>query len=603
MITTAVILAAGFGSRLNDKTKLRPKGFLEVEGRSLITRSIELLLSAGIKHIYIGTGHLSGFFDELIEIYPQITTIRSDKFETTSSMYTLYNMRAEISDDFLLLESDLLYGPDALAHLLTDPRKDIVLASGKTNSNDEVYIEADENQDLVAMSKVKENLKSIHSELVGISKVSHSRYQHMCELFEGQENPKIDYEYIMSSSSRTKPFPVKKVDDLVWCEIDDESHLNRALNLILPKLKANQMKVKRNVLLNPGPATTTDTVKLAQVVPDICPREKEFGDVMEYISHELTTIVGSAEEYATVIFGGSGTAAVESVLTSVVPHDKAVLIINNGAYGKRMCDIASRYRMSFIEFKNSPIEPIDLEKLESVIESNIKNLSHLAFVHNETTTGILTDLDLVGAIAKKYDLEVIVDAMSSYAALPIDMKKSHINYLAASSNKNIQGMAGVSFVISDKKSLDKLKNVEPRTYYLSLYEQYTGFLKTHQMRFTPPVQTLYALKQAIVEVKAEGIENRYKRYSQAWEVLIQGTKDLGLKILVDEKHHSRIITSIFIPENVNFDHMHDYFYERGFTIYPGKVNEFNTFRIANIGEINSDDMSNFLGLLKTYLTL
>lgn len=360
------------------------------------------------------------------------------------------------------------------------------------------------------------------------------------------------------------------------------------------------MNIKRNILLNPGPATTTDTVKLAQVVPDICPREKEFGDLMEYVSTELTSIVADADNYTTILFGGSGTAVLESILTSVVPHDKSVLIVNNGAYGKRMCQIASRYKMNFVEFQSSPIEPIDLGKIENEIKSN-NTISHLAIIHNETTTGLLNNLDDLGAIAKKYNLELIVDAMSSYAAIPIDMQKQNISYLAASSNKNIQGMAGVGFVIAKKSSLESLKDITPRTFYLSLYEQYENFIKTHQMRFTPPVQTLYALKQAIIEAKEEGIENRYKRYSKSWEILTNVLKEMGLSYLVDDKNHSKIITSIHISYGVDFDAMHDYFYERGFTIYPGKVVEFDTFRVANIGQIDSQDLEKFIELLKEYL--
>ncbi len=358
--------------------------------------------------------------------------------------------------------------------------------------------------------------------------------------------------------------------------------------------------VQRNILLNPGPATTTDSVKYAQVVPDICPREHEFGDLMEFVSKELTKIVGSNEEYETILFGGSGTAAVEAILTSVVPHDKTVVIVNNGAYGKRMCQIASRYKMNFIEFQSSPIEPIDLVKLEETINNN-KDISHLAVIHNETTTGLLNDLNPLGELAKKHGIELIVDGMSSYAAIPIDMKKQNIIYLAASSNKNIQGMAGVGFVIAKRTALDSLKAVEPRTFYLSLYEQYQNFIKTHQMRFTPPVQTLYALKQAILEAKKEGIENRYRRYSDSWQLLVDTLKEMDLKYLVADENHSKIITSIFIPEGVDFDDMHDTFYEKGYTIYPGKVEDFNTFRISNIGQIDKTDMENFLVEFKKYL--
>jgi len=359
-------------------------------------------------------------------------------------------------------------------------------------------------------------------------------------------------------------------------------------------------KIKRNILLNPGPATTTDTVKMAQVIPDICPREHEFGDLMEYVSSELTKIVAKPKKYTTILFGGSGTAVVESTISSVVPHNKKVLIVNNGSYGKRMCQIAQSYNMNYIEFQSSPTEPINLNKLEKIIKEN-KDISHLAVIHNETTTGLLNNLDDLGKITKKFNLEFIVDAMSSYAAIPIDMKKQNIHYLLASSNKNIQGMAGVGFVIANTKSLDKLKDIKPRNFYLNLFAQYENFISSHQMRFTPPVQTLYALKQAIIETKKEGVQNRYKRYSKSWKVLTKFLKENNLKYLVKDKYHSKIITSIFIPENIDFNDMHDYLYEKGFTIYPGKVADFNTFRVANIGEINCKDMKEFIALFKDYL--
>ncbi len=238
MVKTAVILAAGFGSRLGHRTKLMPKGFLELQGKSLIVRSVENLLSFGIEKIYIGTGHLNEYYDRLAHEYPQIETIKSDKYETTSSMYTLYNMRHQLKEDFLLLESDLLYERNALGHLLKDPEDDIILGSGMTHSNDEVYIQTDAESHLVMMSKVADDLASRDAELVGISKVSQERYALMTRHFEAlmTENPKIDYEYIFVKTTEDKPLAVKKIESLIWCEIDDESHLNRALSKILPMI-------------------------------------------------------------------------------------------------------------------------------------------------------------------------------------------------------------------------------------------------------------------------------------------------------------------------------------------------------------------------------
>ena len=371
------------------------------------------------------------------------------------------------------------------------------------------------------------------------------------------------------------------------------------------------MEIKRNILLNPGPATTSDTVKLAQVVPDICPREKEFGDVMEFVSKEITNFVGSNDKYTTILFGGSGTASVEAMLSSVV-DDRTILIINNGAYGRRMCEIAEVYNLNYIELKSSPIEKINLNELEEIIKKhNLESvrfdktpISYIAVIHHETTTGILNDIKAIGSICEKYEIDMIVDAMSSFAGIPINMDEMNIKYLASSSNKCIQGMAGVSFVIANKESLEKTKNIKPRNLYLNVYKQYLYFKDNYQMRFTPPVQVLYALKQAIIEAKEETIEKRYERYKECCKILWDGLDKLKLRKLVNEKASSMLLTSIVEPqiEGYSFDDLHDYLYNKGFTIYPGKVCSENTFRIANIGQIYPENMNKFIEILEEYFT-
>lgn len=605
MIRTAVIVAAGLGSRMGERTLDRPKGFLEIDNKPIIEHSIMKLLDMGIDKIVIGTGYLSEVYEQLALKYPQIKCVYNEKYESTGSMYTLYQLKNHIYEDFVLLESDLIYEKNALHIVIENQKLDVVLASEFTYSSDEVFIETDENHYLVNMSKKQENLNNIYAELIGITKLSYSTFQSLCTYAEAvfKVKPTIDYEYALVGVSKDINLYVYKASGVAWCEVDEEDHWKRAVDVIYPMIKAREMApVKRNILLNPGPATTTDTVKYAQVVPDICPREKEFGQIMEFISAELTKFVADTKGYTTVLFGGSGTAAVESILSSVIDQD-VVVIINNGAYGKRMCQIAAVYGINYLEYKSPIADALDLDALEVVIQNSSGKVSHLAIVHNETTTGLLNNIELVGELCKKYNIMMIVDAMSSFAAIPIDMKEMNISYLAASSNKNLQGMAGISFVIANKAHLEETKQIKPRNFYLHLYEQYHHFIITKQMRFTPPVQTLYALKQAITESKHEGVTNRYERYSKSWETLIKGIAQLGLTHIVPQNHHSKLITSIIEPSSKNYDfhNMHDYFYRRGFTIYPGKLETLNTFRVANIGDITYKDMEEFLHLLEQYL--
>jgi 2-aminoethylphosphonate-pyruvate transaminase len=360
-------------------------------------------------------------------------------------------------------------------------------------------------------------------------------------------------------------------------------------------------QVARKILLNPGPATTTDTVKQAMVVEDICPREKDFGKLLDSIKEDLVKVVHGGEEYIAALFTASGTGGLEAAITSAVPKEKKILIIDNGAYGARMANIASTYGIDVILYKVAYGDFPDLNHVEKLLKEN-KDVSHLAVVHHETTTGILNPVQAICDLAKKFGVEVIVDCMSSYAGIPIDIKRWGAGYLISSSNKCIQGMPGMVFVIFKKALLLELKN-QKRSYYFDLYSQYVGFEKTGQMQFTPPVQVAYALRQAIDEYFTEGEANRWNRYEENWKVLCSGLKKLGFEFLLSDQYQSKILLAIKEPSSprYNFDAMHDYLYQRGYTIYPGKGAKEATFRLSVLGDLYKKDIENFLAELKGYL--
>jgi len=236
---TAVFLAAGVGSRLQGHIDDKPKGFIEIEGKPIIKRSIDILLKNGIEKIIIGTGFKSAFYEKLADSCSRITCIKNMDFEKTGSFYTLYNMRNAITENFLLLESDLLFEERAVRFLQEIHDKNVILASGWTHSGDEFYIEVDDYEKLVNMSKNREQLNSTDGELVGISKISHSAFQVLCKWAENNsEKTRIrDYEYCLVQMAKSVTVSIKKIEDLLWVEIDDISHLNRALHRIYPKIK------------------------------------------------------------------------------------------------------------------------------------------------------------------------------------------------------------------------------------------------------------------------------------------------------------------------------------------------------------------------------
>lgn len=605
MIRQAVIVAGGLGSRFGDRTKLMPKGFIEIDGIPMVERSVKKLIEAGIEEIIIGTGHCSEYYDVLAKKYHVIKTVRNDNYANTSSMGTLEVCVPYIKGDFILLESDLIYDAVGLKVLQNDKRANVILASGKSNSHDEVYLAADENFILNEVSKNKDIIPEPAGELVGITKISKSCLEKMMTYYKSSPDLiKLDYESALKYVSvNCEPVYVRKIKYYAWTEIDDESMLDRALNEIYPRIKENEdiNGIRREVLLNPGPATTTDSVKYAQVQSDICPREYEFGDLMEWCATELTKIVADPEEYTTVMFGCSGTGADEAMVCSVVPENGKLLVIDNGSYGNRIAKIAGVHRLNYDVFTSSTYEPINLKDLEKVIAEG--KYTHLAGVYHETTTGLLNPIKEICQIAKKYNMVTIFDAVSAYAGIPMNMKDIGVDFISATSNKNIQGMAGIGFVVCNKKALEATKDIPIRNYYLNLWDQYQYFQKTHQTRFTPPVQTFYALRQAIIEAQVETIEKRTKRYTDCWKILVETVKKLGLKMLVAEENQSHLITAILEPESpkYSFDSLHDFAKAHEFTIYPGKLGNINTFRIANIGDIQPSEMKSFCIKLEEYM--
>ena len=230
--------------------------------------------------------------------------------------------------------------------------------------------------------------------------------------------------------------------------------------------------MKRNILLNPGPATTTNSVKKALMVPDICPREHEFGELTKTVLNKIVKVVNAESTHDAVIFTGSGTAGVEAVLSSVVPQDGKILILDNGAYGKRAEIILKSYGISSRTYSIVWGDYPDLEEIDKIFQEE-KNLTHFVFVHHETTTGMLNPLPDLIKLCEKYEIDSIVDAMSSYAGIPIDLSEMKVDYLISSSNKCIQGMAGTSFVIANREKLKKTSEINSRNLYLNLWGNYS----------------------------------------------------------------------------------------------------------------------------------
>lgn len=362
-------------------------------------------------------------------------------------------------------------------------------------------------------------------------------------------------------------------------------------------------KVKRNVLLNPGPATTTDSVKFAQVVPDICPREEEFASIMRTFRKDLLKVVhASPDKYTSVLFCGSGTINIDICLNSLLPADKKVLVINNGAYSSRAVEVCEYYGLNHINLKFDVDKLPDLELVEKTLKEN-KDIALVYTTHNETGTGILNPIEKIGELAHKYGAVFVVDTTSTLAMRPIDMDADNIDFCMASAQKGLMAMAGLSFIIGNREIIEKSKDYPKRSYYCNLYLQYEYFEKTGEMHFTPPVQTVYAAVQALKEYFEEGEQAKWQRHLRTFEAIHKGLDELGFKNVIKKEWQAGLVVSAIYPDDKNWDFkkVHDYCYERGFTIYPGKISTTNTFRLCSLGAIDVKDIEDFFVVFKQAL--
>lgn len=359
------------------------------------------------------------------------------------------------------------------------------------------------------------------------------------------------------------------------------------------------IKIKRNVLLNPGPATTTDSVKLAQIVPDICPREKEFAGLMKGLRSDLLRVAHAPEDlYTTVLFCGSGTVNLDICINSLVPEGKKILVVDNGAYNARAVEICQMYHIPHIDLKSSIFEQPDLNVVEQTLKEN-PDVAVVYCCHHETGTGILNPIREIGALAHKYGAIFITDTTSSLGMIPVDVIKDNIDFCMASAQKGLMAMAGLSFIIGRTDIIKASKNYPTRSYYCNLYLQYEYFEKTGEMHFTPPVQTVYATIQALKEYFEVGEEAKFARHHRVYEAIRKGVTDMGFETVIDPRIESGLVVSVKYPDNPNwdFEKVHDYCYERGFTIYPGKISTTNTFRLCSLGNIDVKDIEDFFVVL------
>jgi 2-aminoethylphosphonate-pyruvate transaminase len=356
-------------------------------------------------------------------------------------------------------------------------------------------------------------------------------------------------------------------------------------------------------LFTPGPLNTSASVK-EEMLQDLGSRDIEFINVVKDVRNSILRLgnVSKEDGYECVIIQGSGTFGVESVFSSVIGSDDLVLNIINGNYGKRISKICDIHKINHIDLIFEENEYLDIELIEQTLMDN-KGITHLSIVHCETTTGIINPIESIAEICKENNLVFIVDSMSIFGAIDINIKDLKIDYLVSSSNKCVEGVPGFSFVIANKQQLLNTKGLA-RTLSLDLYSQWEGLERDGQFRFTPPIQVILAFKKALEELANEGGPlARGLRYKENANIILKEMKELGFESYLSEDKSSYIINTFYYPNhpNFNFKEFYNRLNDKGYVIYPGKLSERDTFRIGNIGKLYRKDMYQLVEAIKVVL--
>jgi 2-aminoethylphosphonate-pyruvate transaminase len=363
-----------------------------------------------------------------------------------------------------------------------------------------------------------------------------------------------------------------------------------------PELPASRDKL----LFTPGPLTTSLSVKQA-MLHDAGSWHFEFNAKVKAIREKLLSIAGLSREadWETILLQGSGTFGVEAVFATCVPSNGKVVVLTNGAYGERMVLMLQHAKIDHVVLRTSEETPNDSAPLEQLLRED-KSITHVAIVHCETTTGILNPIEEVGEVTKRHGRFYVVDAMSSFGAIPIDFNTTGIDYLISSANKCLEGVPGFSFVIARRSALTACEG-SPRSLSLNLLEQLRGFDKNGQFRYTPPTHSVLAFEQALKELDQEGgVPARGARYRTNHDVLVSGMQQMGFRAYLNPAVQSCIITSFFYPDDPGFSYQDFYrrLSDKGFIIYPGKISQADTFRIGSVGRLFESDMRALLAAIR-----
>lgn len=355
-------------------------------------------------------------------------------------------------------------------------------------------------------------------------------------------------------------------------------------------------------LLTPGPLTTAPETKQA-MLHDWGSRDASFMETNARVRSRIVALANATDSHVCVPVQGSGTFAVEATLGTLIPKQGKSLLLINGAYGHRMAKILNITGRDYQTLETPEDTPPNPDSVDVILAEN-SDISHVIMVHCETTSGILNPIEEIAAIVANHDRALIIDAMSAFGAIKLDVKKVPFEAAIASSNKCLEGVPGIGFAIISRQALEKAKG-NSHSLSLDLYDQWQVMEKNNQWRFTPPTHVICAFDKALDLYESEGgLAGRGERYQDNCNILIDGMNKMGFKTLLSENLQAPIIVTFLMPADprFNFQTFYDKLKDKDYVIYPGKLTVADSFRMGCIGQLGRTEMKGALKAVRETLT-
>jgi 2-aminoethylphosphonate-pyruvate transaminase len=608
-----VILAAGAGSSLYPLTRDRPKSLLAVNGVPLLERLLLQSAAAGLTPVVVVGYEKDKILQLIRRLQPALPTrvevVENPRYDRTNTLSSLWLARHRCAETaFMVVDGDLICDDAIFTSVVRDPR-DTVLAIDRSRvmGDEEVKVVCDADGRVLEIGKALPAGQA-HGEFIGMAKFSAATGETLLAIADQIARDGNEAAYYEDAIARLTGYAAMEAIDVAgqrWVEIDFLADYVEALRQFGDAERADAVaalpSIRPQLLFCPGPVLVSERVKAAFMVPEIGHREVEFSEMLNRVRRKVGKVFGirNFHRYTTVVLNGGGSAANEALLGTAA-LGRRLLVLSNGEFGERLVQIATHLGIDVQPFTARWGQPFDLGAVEWTIAQG--GFDVVAWVHHETSTGMLNPLAEIADLAHRHGLETYVDAVSSLGGVPVDVEDNGLTFCTSSANKAIGSVPGLAFVCGRRDAFEALAPARAHSPYLDLYRHFSYNDRLYQTPNTPAVTLYFALEAALDELLDEGLEARYARVRGLAQRLRAGFARLGLRALLPEPLMSPCLTTLELPAGFSSSEFLDRLKRAGYIVYAGKgILKDRAFQVANIGALTVRHVDGFLGALQNII--